>query len=78
MLHRHVLESCPGAGDTRAALGISNFLEDCKAAGCSKAAAAKRYINGKDASGASIGRAGHLSRGADLRALQDSWLSGWE
>ena len=78
MLRRHVLESCLGARDARDSLGITAFFGACRALGRSKAAAMELFVNGRDETGAYVGRAAHLARGADLRGLQELWLGSWE
>ena len=72
------MDSCPAVEETRATLGIREFLDDCLQAGRSRASAFKYYILGFDKSGDKIDLASHLQRGACLKELTEVWLSTWE
>ena len=75
---RHVLESCNAAVETRAALGIQDFLDGCLQAGRSRASAYRHYVLGLDKNGDKIDIETHLKRGASLHKLTETWLSTWE
>ena len=61
----------------REAEGIQSFLERCRDAGMSRAAAYRAYIMGKDCHGVRIEVNDHLDRGASLSKLTDAWLETW-
>ena len=75
---RHVLESCNAVVETRAALGIQDFLDGCLQAGRSRASAYRHYVLGLDKNGDKIDIETHLKRGASLHKLTETWLSTWE
>ena len=72
------MDSCPAVEETRATLGIREFLDDCLRAGRSRASAFKYYILGLDKTGVKVDLAAHLQRGASLRELTEVWLSTWD
>ena len=75
---RHVLESCNAVVETRAALGIQDFLDGCLQAGRSRASVDRHYVLGLDKNGDKIDLAIHLERGASLYKLTETWLNVWE
>ena len=75
---RHVLETCPAVEETRIAVGIRSFLDDCLKAGRSRASAYRHYVMGLDKFGDRVNTATHLKRGESLHLLTEEWLKTWE
>ena len=59
------------------ALGIRDFLHECRQAGRSRASAYRHYVLGLDKNGDKIDLEMHMQRGANLHKLTEAWLNTW-
>ena len=73
-----MLESCSAVEVTRMALGIQDFLHECRQAGRSRASAYRHYVLGHDKNRDKNDIEMHLQRGANLHKLTEAWLHTWE